>query len=95
MCLPRTRCSGWAPSSTLSCSLVPVRHGKRGRDCWTNGLCVIGRASECKAAILLGNDVNLGAGTQLANFKIVPGTITMRDPGGGPPGYPVPAAVSA
>lgn len=61
--------------------------------------CVIGHASECKTAILLdrakaphfayvgdsvlGNDVNLGAGTRLANFKIVPGTIAVRDPGGG------------
>jgi acetyltransferase-like isoleucine patch superfamily enzyme len=32
---------------------------------------------------VLGNDVNLGAGTRLANFKIVPGTIAVRDPGGG------------
>ena len=60
--------------------------------------CVIGHASECKSAILLdrakaphfayvgdsilGNDVNLGAGTRLANFKIVPGTVTVRRPDG-------------
>jgi NDP-sugar pyrophosphorylase family protein len=60
--------------------------------------CVIGHASEGKSAILLdgakaahfayvgdsilGNDVNLGAGTKLANFKIVPGTIAVRHPDG-------------
>jgi UDP-N-acetylglucosamine diphosphorylase / glucose-1-phosphate thymidylyltransferase / UDP-N-acetylgalactosamine diphosphorylase / glucosamine-1-phosphate N-acetyltransferase / galactosamine-1-phosphate N-acetyltransferase len=64
----------------------------------TGADCVIGHASECKAAILLdraraphfayvgdsilGNDVNLGAGTRLANFKIVPGTIAVRHPDG-------------
>jgi UDP-N-acetylglucosamine diphosphorylase / glucose-1-phosphate thymidylyltransferase / UDP-N-acetylgalactosamine diphosphorylase / glucosamine-1-phosphate N-acetyltransferase / galactosamine-1-phosphate N-acetyltransferase len=31
---------------------------------------------------VLGNDVNLGAGTRLANFKIVPGTIAVRHPDG-------------
>ncbi len=31
---------------------------------------------------ILGNDVNLGAGTRLANFKIVPGTIAVRHPDG-------------
>jgi UDP-N-acetylglucosamine diphosphorylase / glucose-1-phosphate thymidylyltransferase / UDP-N-acetylgalactosamine diphosphorylase / glucosamine-1-phosphate N-acetyltransferase / galactosamine-1-phosphate N-acetyltransferase len=60
--------------------------------------CVIGHASECKAAILLGgakaphfayvgnsvlgHDVNLGAGTKLANFKIAPGTVAVRRPDG-------------
>ena len=60
--------------------------------------CVIGHVSECKNAILLdcaqaphfayvgdsvlGNDVNLGAGTRLANLKIVPGTIAVRHPDG-------------
>jgi NDP-sugar pyrophosphorylase family protein len=60
--------------------------------------CVIGHASEGKSAILLdrakaahfayvgdsilGNDVNLGAGTKLANFKIVPGTIAVQRPDG-------------
>jgi NDP-sugar pyrophosphorylase family protein len=60
--------------------------------------CVIGHASECKMTILLdraraphfayvgdsilGNDVNLGAGTRLANFKIVPGTVAVRHPDG-------------
>lgn len=60
--------------------------------------CVIGHASECKAAILLdrakaphfayvgdsilGNDVNLGAGTKLANLKFRPGTLTVRHPDG-------------
>jgi UDP-N-acetylglucosamine diphosphorylase / glucose-1-phosphate thymidylyltransferase / UDP-N-acetylgalactosamine diphosphorylase / glucosamine-1-phosphate N-acetyltransferase / galactosamine-1-phosphate N-acetyltransferase len=57
--------------------------------------CVIGHASECKTAIfldhakaphfayvgdsILGGEVNLGAGTRLANFKIVPGTVAVRD----------------
>jgi NDP-sugar pyrophosphorylase family protein len=61
--------------------------------------CVIGHASECKNVILLdgakaphfayagdsvlGADVNLGAGVKLANFKIVPGTVSVRHPGGG------------
>jgi NDP-sugar pyrophosphorylase family protein len=64
----------------------------------TGADCVIGHASECKQAILLdraraphfayvgdsilGNDVNLGAGTRLANFKIVPGTVAVRHPDG-------------
>jgi NDP-sugar pyrophosphorylase family protein len=64
----------------------------------TGTSCVIGHDSECKMAILLdrakaphfayvgdsilGNDVNLGAGTKLANFKIVPGTVAVRRPDG-------------
>jgi NDP-sugar pyrophosphorylase family protein len=60
--------------------------------------CVIGHASECKTAIfldhakaphfayvgdsILGGEVNLGAGTRLANFKIVPGTVAVRQPDG-------------
>lgn len=64
----------------------------------TGADCVIGHASECKTAILLdrakaphfayvgdsilGSDVNLGAGARLANFKIVPGTISVRLPDG-------------
>lgn len=64
----------------------------------TGADCIIGHASECKTAILLdrakaphfayvgdsvlGNDVNLGAGTKLANFKIVAGTIAVRHPDG-------------
>lgn len=64
----------------------------------TGADCVIGHASEGKGAIfldrakaphfayvgdsILGHDVNLGAGTKLANFKIVPGTVTVRRPDG-------------
>ena len=64
----------------------------------TGAGCVIGHASECKMAILLdraaaphfayvgdsilGNDVNLGAGTRLANLKIMPGTVAVRRPDG-------------
>lgn len=63
-------------------------------DVLTGADCVIGHASEAKMAILLdhakaphfayvgdsvlGHGVNLGAGTKLANFKIVAGTIAVR-----------------
>jgi NDP-sugar pyrophosphorylase family protein len=63
-------------------------------DVLTGADCVIGHASEAKTAILLdhakaphfayvgdsvlGHGVNLGAGTKLANFKIVAGTIAVR-----------------
>ena len=67
-------------------------------DVLTGAGCVIGHTSEAKMAILLdrakaahfayvgdsvlGQDVNLGAGTKLANFKIVPGTIAVRSQDG-------------
>lgn len=62
--------------------------------------CVIGHDSELKSAILLdgskaahfayvgdsilGNEVNLGAGTKLANLKVVPGTVDVTGPDGRP-----------
>jgi bifunctional UDP-N-acetylglucosamine pyrophosphorylase / glucosamine-1-phosphate N-acetyltransferase len=64
----------------------------------TGAGCVIGHASECKSAILLdrakaahfayvgdsilGNDVNLGAGTKLANLSFRPGDLSVRLPDG-------------
>jgi NDP-sugar pyrophosphorylase family protein len=60
--------------------------------------CVIGHTTECKTAIfldhakaahfayvgdsILGNDVNLGAGTKLANLKVVPGSVDVIGPEG-------------
>lgn len=62
--------------------------------------CVIGHASECKMAIfldeanaahfayvgdsILGHRVNLGAGTKLANLKVVHGTVDVLTPQGRP-----------
>ncbi len=61
--------------------------------CLAGKRCVLGHATEIKHSILLndakaghfaylgdsilGNDVNLGAGTKLANLKFLPGTITV------------------
>lgn len=61
--------------------------------CLTGKKCVLGHTTEVKHSILLndakaghfaylgdsilGNDVNLGAGTKLANLKFLPGTITV------------------
>ncbi len=65
----------------------------RGRSIVGNG-CVVGHATEIKASIMLdgakaghfayigdsilGKDVNLGAGTKLANLKMIPGTVSVR-----------------
>jgi carbonic anhydrase/acetyltransferase-like protein (isoleucine patch superfamily) len=63
-------------------------------DCLVGSGCVIGHTTEVKASILLdgakaghfayigdsilGRDVNLGAGTKLANLKMIPGTVAIR-----------------
>lgn len=62
-------------------------------DCLVGNKCVIGHATEIKGSILLdgakaahfayvgdsilGNDVNLGAGTRLANLRVIPGSIVI------------------
>jgi UDP-N-acetylglucosamine diphosphorylase / glucose-1-phosphate thymidylyltransferase / UDP-N-acetylgalactosamine diphosphorylase / glucosamine-1-phosphate N-acetyltransferase / galactosamine-1-phosphate N-acetyltransferase len=62
-------------------------------DCLVGGGCVVGHTTELKGAILLdgakaghfayigdsilGKQVNLGAGTKLANLKMVPGSVTV------------------
>ena len=63
-------------------------------DCLVGNKCVVGHTTEVKGSILLdgakaghfayigdsilGNDVNLGAGTKLANLKMVPGQILIK-----------------
>jgi len=63
-------------------------------DCLVGNGCVIGHTTEIKGSItldgakaghfayigdsILGKDVNLGAGTKLANLKIIPGSISIR-----------------
>jgi len=63
-------------------------------DCLVGDRCVIGHATEMKASIMLngvqaghfayvgdsilGNDVNLGAGTKLANLKMIPGDVVVK-----------------
>ncbi len=63
-------------------------------DCIVGNGCVVGHTTEIKASIMLdgakaghfayigdsilGNDVNLGAGTKLANLKMIPGTVSVR-----------------
>jgi len=63
--------------------------------CLTGARCIIGHATEVKNAIffsgaqaahfayvgdsILGRDVNLGAGTRLANLRVKPGNVTLRD----------------
>ena len=62
-------------------------------DCWVGDGCVVGHTTEIKESILLhgakaghfayvgdsilGNEVNLGAGTKLANLKMIPGTVSI------------------
>jgi acetyltransferase-like isoleucine patch superfamily enzyme len=62
-------------------------------DCIVGNRCVVGHTTEMKGSILLdgakaahfayvgdsilGRDVNLGAGTKLANLKMIPGSITL------------------
>ncbi|OGP74625.1 MAG: hypothetical protein A2V86_06925 [Deltaproteobacteria bacterium RBG_16_49_23] len=62
-------------------------------DCIVGNRCVVGHTTEMKASILLdgakaahfayvgdsilGNNVNLGAGTKLANLKMIPGSISV------------------
>jgi len=64
-------------------------------DCWVGDGCVVGHATEIKGSIflpgakaghfayvgdsILGRNVNLGAGTKLANLKMISGTITISD----------------
>lgn len=64
-------------------------------DCLVGNGCVIGHTTEIKGSIMLdgakaghfayigdsilGKNVNLGAGTKLANLKMIPGTIFIRD----------------
>lgn len=66
--------------------------------CLVGARCVVGHASEIKHAIMLdgakaghfaylgdsilGKDVNLGAGTKLANLRFGGGTVPVRSPGG-------------
>lgn len=63
-------------------------------DCIVGDGCVVGHTTEIKGSILLdgakaghfayigdsilGNEVNLGAGTKLANLKMIPGTVSVR-----------------
>jgi hypothetical protein len=63
-------------------------------DCIIGNGCVVGHTTEVKGSILLegakaghfayigdsvlGRDVNLGAGTKLANLKMIPGTVSIR-----------------
>lgn len=65
--------------------------------CFTGSRCVIGHATEIKHSIMLddakaghfaylgdtilGNNVNLGAGTKMANLRFTGGTIPIRTPG--------------
>ena len=62
-------------------------------NCWVGDKCVVGHATEMKSSIMLhgakaghfayvgdsilGRDVNLGAGTKLANLKMIGGTISV------------------
>lgn len=62
-------------------------------DCLVGNRCVVGHTTEMKASVMLdgakaahfayvgdsilGKDVNLGAGTKLANLKVIPGTISI------------------
>lgn len=62
-------------------------------DCFIGNGCVVGHTTEVKASIMLdgskaghfayigdsilGKDVNLGAGTKLANLKMIPGNVTV------------------
>ena len=62
-------------------------------DCLVGNGCVVGHTTEIKGSVMLdgakaghfayigdsilGNDVNLGAGTKLANLKIVPGSVSI------------------
>ena len=64
------------------------------RDCIVGNGCIVGHTTEIKGSIMLdgakaghfayigdsilGNEVNLGAGTKLANLKMIPGTVTVR-----------------
>ncbi len=66
--------------------------------CLTGGGCVVGHTTEVKHSIfldrakaghfayigdsILGNDVNLGAGTKLANLRFLPGPVVVRTPEG-------------
>jgi NDP-sugar pyrophosphorylase family protein len=63
-------------------------------DCIIGNRCVVGHTTEMKSSIMLdgakaghfayigdsilGNEVNLGAGTKLANLKMIPGTVVVR-----------------
>jgi UDP-3-O-[3-hydroxymyristoyl] glucosamine N-acyltransferase len=63
-------------------------------DCIVGNGCVVGHTTEIKGSVMLdgakaghfayigdsilGNEVNLGAGTKLANLKMIPGTVTVR-----------------
>ncbi|UCH22900.1 MAG: hypothetical protein JSU83_06745 [Deltaproteobacteria bacterium] len=63
-------------------------------NCLVGNRCVVGHATEIKGSIMLdgakaahfayigdsilGNDVNLGAGTRLANLKMIPGSIVIK-----------------
>jgi bifunctional N-acetylglucosamine-1-phosphate-uridyltransferase/glucosamine-1-phosphate-acetyltransferase GlmU-like protein len=63
-------------------------------DCVIGNGCVVGHTTEVKGSVMLngakaghfayigdsilGNEVNLGAGTKLANLKMIPGTVTVR-----------------
>jgi NDP-sugar pyrophosphorylase family protein len=63
-------------------------------DCIIGNGCIVGHTTEIKGSIMLdgakaghfayigdsilGNEVNLGAGTKLANLKMIPGTVTVR-----------------
>ena len=63
-------------------------------DCIIGNRCVVGHTTEMKGSIMLdgakaghfayigdsilGNEVNLGAGTKLANLKMIPGTVMVR-----------------
>jgi NDP-sugar pyrophosphorylase family protein len=67
-------------------------------DCLIGNKCVVGHTTEIKSSVMLdgakaghfayigdsilGKDVNLGAGTKLANLKMIPGNIFIRDPEG-------------
>lgn len=66
-------------------------------DCLVGDGCVVGHATEAKGSIflkgakaghfayigdsILGQDVNLGAGTKLANLKMIPGTVSVAAAG--------------
>jgi NDP-sugar pyrophosphorylase family protein len=63
-------------------------------DCLVGHGCVVGHTTEMKSSVMLngakaghfayigdsilGKDVNLGAGTKLANLKVIPGTVVIR-----------------
>lgn len=66
-------------------------------DCLIGNSCVVGHTTEIKGSIMLdgskaghfayigdsilGNDVNLGAGTKLANLKMIPGSVMIKKDG--------------